>query len=217
MSWAQANTYLPTGIQLGIDLIGPLYGKYQKTGPQYAFNGLLDFNRLLVQGDYGWGFIERQGFCKKQGIGSSSKNQGQYFRIGLDLNLLKNSIDHNAAFLGLRYAKSYFQDQLHSALLAPYWGTYHINSKQANMQARWLELVAGVRVKAWQWIYLGCTAHYKFKKKLAHNNAHIPFDVLGWGLNQEDALELNCYLIVRIPLQRSAAPDYSKQPESQNL
>jgi hypothetical protein len=217
-SWARPHIkmYLPTGLQVGVDVGSPLYYEYQKTGPQYELNGLLDFKRLLLQGDYGWGSIQRQGVSKKQGMASICSHQGQYFRIGVDYNFINNSVDDNAAFLGLRYAKSYFQDRLQSVLpdelyqltqkkdppQKSAWGNYLINSQQNHMQARWFEIVAGVRVKAWQWCYLGCTARYKFNKKIMPHDGHVPFDVIGWGLNEEDAFGLNVYLILRLPLQK---------------
>jgi hypothetical protein len=229
--------YLPTGLQLGFDVYSPLYYRYQKTGPQYEMNGLLDFKRLLLQGDYGWGSIQREGVAKEQSmnkeqnIKSICRNQGQYFRIGVDYNFINNSVDDNAAFLGFRYAKSYFQDELQSVLPdelyqltrkkeknpSSAWDNYPIDSKQSHMQARWFELVAGVRVKAWQWFYLGCTARYKFNKKISPHNGHIPFDVIGWGLNEEDAFGLNCYLILRLPLQKRTFAEEETKEKSKSI
>jgi len=201
--WAQAKQYLPTGLQLSTDIYQPLYYYgYQKTGPQYEFNATIDFARLMLEGDYGWGRIRRKGIHKETYITSIVKNEGHYFRIGLNYNFIKNSRDHNAAFLGLRYAKSYFRDHLKSILYDRYWGGHLVDSQQANLQARWFEIVAGVRVKVWEWIYMGCTARYKFGKKISHATSHLPFDIIGWGLNEEDALGLNYYIILRIPLQK---------------
>ncbi len=221
----QVKHYLPTGIQLGMDVTRPLYYQYEKLGGQYEFNGLIDFNRLLLQGDYGWGQIARWG-VSKQNIRSVANHQGQYFRIGADYNFISHSIDDNAAFLGFRYAKSYFKEKLRTKLLneanqlgpkqgkqqSP-WGDYPINITQEDMEARWFEVVAGVRVKAWKWIYLGCTARYKFGKKLTPEG-YTPFDIIGWGLNDEDALGLNLYLIIRLPLQSRALNEVENKPQS---
>lgn len=226
------SMYLPTGLQLGFDLYQPIYANfYRKTGEQYELNGLLDFKRLLLQGDYGWGIIQRKGISNKvkdiagQYIESKSKNLGQYFRIGLDYNFIHNSVDDNAAFLGLRYAKSYFKDQLKSILPDELyqltmsgetpekgWGDYEIDSGLDMIQMRWFELVGGFRVKAWKWFYLGCTARYQFNKKITPHPAYIPFDIIGWGINGEDNFGLNIYLIIRFPLQKRM-PIKENQPE----
>ena len=213
-SWAQASKYLPTGLQVSTDLYRPLYYWYRGTGLQYEFNGSIDFHRLMLEGDYGWGHIQRKGIYKQKNIRSSCKNEGQYFRIGLNYNFIRKSIDHNAAFLGIRCAMSHFQDHLKSTLQDEYWekheirgwGDYPINSPEDQLKARWFEIVAGTKVKVWEWIYIGCTARYKFGKKIRHVTSHVPFDITGWGLNEEDTFGLNCYISLRIPLQKDTLP-----------
>jgi hypothetical protein len=233
-AWAKTpmRKYLPTGLQIGVDISSPIYYKlYKKTGIKYEVNGLVNFSRLLVQIDYGWGYMYRQARSiqlrdsKNQAIQSFGYNLGQYFRIGLDYNFLQNSVDDNAAFAGIRYAKSYCYDQLKSVLLDEYyqllmrrkpnaslhtptiWNDHFIDSEQYNMLAQWLELVVGFRVKLWQWIYLGGTARYQFNKKLSNAKGHIPFDIVGWGINSTNAVSLNAHLILRIPLQKRSLSD----------
>lgn len=219
-SWAQASQYLPTGLQLSTDLYRPLYYGYQGTGLQYEFNGSIDFHRLMLEGDYGRGHIQRKGIYKQKSIPSSCKNEGQYFRIGLNYNFIKKTTDHNAAFLGVRYAMSHFQDHLEGTLKDEYWergkirgwGDYPIDSQQEQLKARWFEIVAGAKVKVWEWIYIGCAARYKFGKKISNGTSHVPFDIIGWGLNEEDAFGLNCYISLRIPLRKDTTPrNYSKE------
>ncbi|MEM7055313.1 MAG: DUF6048 family protein [Bacteroidota bacterium] len=202
-SWAKANPYRPTGLRLSTDCYRPLYYGYQGTGLQYEFSGSIDFRRLMLEGDYGWGYIQRKGICKQKNIWPSCNNEGKYFRIGLNYNFISKSTDHHAAFLGARYAMSHFQDHLKSTLQDQYWGNYSIDSQQGQLKARWFEVVAGAKVQVWRWIYIGCTVRYKFYKKISNITSHIPFDIIGWGLNDEGAFGLNYYISLRIPLQKS--------------
>ena len=209
-SWGQASNLLPSSLQLSADIGRPLYYSW-KTGRQYEFSSLIDFRRLMLVGDYGWGHIQRKGINKVTKVRSVCCNKGRYFRIGFNYNFIKHGTDHNAAFLGLRYAKSYFEDSLGDKLISVYSDEYEnkfesvntVPSKQAKLQARWWEIVAGVQVKIWEWLYTGCTIRYKFGKKISKITSHLPFDIIGWGLNEEDAWGLNYYITLRIPLQKA--------------
>jgi hypothetical protein len=214
-SSAKIKNVLPTGFQVGFDVTRPLYYMwYEKTGAQYEFNTSLDFSRILLEGEYGLGTITRKNPPSK--IKSISANIGQYFRVGFSYNFISNSIDHNAAFLGVRYSQSIFKDELYGKLnedLAKVMqGTnelinaYKGNIDEANkLKAHWFEIVAGVRVRVWGWIYIGCTARYKFAKKISTITSHNPFDIIGWGLNNEDVFGINYYISMRIPLQADKA------------
>jgi hypothetical protein len=194
-NWAKIRDILPTGLQLDIDVSRPLYYLWkEKTGIQYELHTSLNFNRILLEGDYGWGTILRKNPPDK--MTALAENIGQYFRIGLSYNFIKNSVDHNAAFLGARYGQAYFRDYLYGKLEGG--ETIDRNDK---MHAHWLEIVAGVRVKVWEWIYTGCTVRYKFAKKVSAINKLNPFDIIGWGMNEDDAFGANLYIGIRIPLQ----------------
>lgn len=227
--WAQTPRvkYLPRALQIGIDISSPIYYKvYKKTGIKYEVTGLVDFSSVLLQIDYGWGDMYRQGSSTQlrdsnnQVINSLSYNLGQYFRIGLDYNFLHTSAESNAAFAGIRYARSYCYDRLQSLLPDEYklgmrekninltmWDDYFIDSERYTIEAQWFELVVGFRVKLWKWLYLGGTARYQFNKKLSNHRGHIPFDIVGWGLNSTNATSLNMHLNLRLPLQKDTLPD----------
>lgn len=225
VSRASIKNVLPTGIQVSFDLPRPFYYLWkEKTGGQYEINTSINFNKILVDGDYGWGTILRKNPPKK--IAAMSENIGQYFRIGFSYNFITNSVDHNAAFLGIRYSKAYFKDYLYGKLAEDNQGKVSLKNptpatdgnkwqqvrfqkkervididQNKELQAQWFEIVAGVRVKIWEWIYTGCTARYKFAKKVSNTVSQTPFDIIGWGINEDDAFGVNFYIGIRIPLQ----------------
>ena len=212
----RANTrYWPTGIQVCMDVLRPFHYKYYgRAGMQYAYNASIDFASLILEGDRGCGDIQWEGHNEETSTQSSYASNGYYFRVGLSYNLLQDTPDKNVAFLGVRYAKSFFKDHLSSRVLyhhsikgdAPIQGGPTINSKQDNVEARWFEAVAGVRVKIWKLLYAGGAIRYKFGLHLDGANAHIPYDVLGWGLNNDTSFGFSLYLSLRIPFVRDTLP-----------
>lgn len=212
---AQAR-YWPTGIQLSMDVASPLYYKYyQKTGPRYELNAATDFANFMLEGDFGWGSIQWKGFDSKTSTHSAYTSDGKYFRIGLNYNILQDTPDKNAAFLGVRYATSWFQDHLVSKVSYDSHGRIQkpieIDEKQHNVRAHWGEAVAGVKVKVWKLLYVGGTVRYKFLLHINRANAYVPYDVLGWGLHDEEAFGISYYLSLRIPFVRDTPPRSSPQ------
>lgn len=210
-SWAQPR-YWPTGIRLSMDVASPLYYKYyQKTGAQYEFNASTAFANFMLEGDYGWGSIQWKGFDPQTSTRSVYTSDGKYFRIGLNYNLLQDTPDKNAAFGGVRYATSFFQDHLTSEVSYNSAGPienrkFPIDSAQSDVKARWYEAVAGVKVKVWKLLYVGGTVRYKFGLHIDGADAYVPYDVLGWGLYDEEAFGFNYYLSLRIPFVRDTLP-----------
>ncbi|MCU0317904.1 MAG: DUF6048 family protein [Amoebophilaceae bacterium] len=206
--WARAS-HRPTGIHLGVDVFRPFqYKYYERKGTQYELNACTDFSSMMLEGDYGWGSICWEGYNPKADVLSSYTSSGQYFRVGLNYNFLPDTPNKNQAFLGLRYATSFFQDQLVSkvvydstGLIKGGGGRGPINSKQTNVRARWFEAVAGVKVRIWRLLYAGGTIRYKFVLRTDYAKSYVPYDVLGWGLNEQGAsFGVSYYLSLRIPL-----------------
>lgn len=223
-AWAAAKDFLPTGLEIGFDVARlPYYLWKEKTGVQYEYHGSIDFNRMLLDIDYGFGNILRKNPPKrvdnKPIIKTMSYNRGQYFRVGLSYNFIPKNRDHNVACLGLMYSRSSFKDMLYGKLIDSrgYNQSEDPVDRTDKFHAHWLEVVAGVRVQVWQWVYMGCTVRYKFAKRVTSSKTFIPFDIIGWGLNEEDdAWGVNYYIGIRIPLrsdtnQLSTTPT-KKQP-----
>ncbi len=211
--WAKTR-YWPTGVQLGMDVFRPFHYKYYgRKGTQYELNASMNFSSFILEGDYGWGNIHWEGHNTKTSIPSSYTSDGKYFRIGLNYNLLQDTPNKNMAFLGFRYARSFFKDHLISKVQYRYSDNLiknkrpSIDSNQNNVEARWFEAVAGVKVKVCKLLYVGSTIRYKFGLSLDHTDAHVPYDVLGWGLNDDkEPFGFNLYLSIRIPFVHNTMP-----------
>jgi hypothetical protein len=211
-AWSKTR-YRPAGIQLGIDALRPFqYKYYGRTGTPYELNASIDFARCILEGDYGRGYIRWEGYNAKTNTSSSYTSSGQYFRVGLNYNLLQDTPNKNIAFWGFRYARSFSQDHLVGKVSYDSDGpvktqNVFIDSKQNNVQASWFEAVVGVKVKVWKLLYAGGTLRYKFGLCIDQSDSHVPYDMLGWGLNdQEEAFDLNLYLSLRIPFPYDTLP-----------
>ena len=92
----------PTGLQLSVDVLRPLYYQYyQKTGSQYELNMVLDFAKLVLAGDWGWGAVDHKHVDKKISQLTAYKSSGKYFLVCLNYNWLQDMPDKNVFSLGL--------------------------------------------------------------------------------------------------------------------
>lgn len=205
-SWAQSK-YVPTGIRVGVDVFEPISRRWQKARNQHEFNVDIAFHRILLEADYGRVSIQRQGVNKQNSV-SIYKNKGDFFRIGLDYNLLKNNPSHSAIFMGIRYAMSFFEDALKSTLeKQEYWAGRPIDAQQNNLKAGWFELVGGAKVKVLKGLFVGFTVRFKFNKHVSNTHAYLPFDVPGWGLHEPKTYAgFNYYLFYSLHVKRRGDP-----------
>lgn len=185
---AARSRYWPTGIQLSMDVVNPLYYKYyqKQLSQQYEFNASIDCARILLEGDYGWGSL-----ANGQTNPTASGRNRQYFRVGLNYNLLPDTPNRNAAFLGARYAHSFLQ----------------ASSGAKELAASWYEVVAGVKVKVWTIFYVGGTVRYKLG--LSPDKDLGPQHLLGWGSykkGDDERLGISYYVSLRIPFEGYQAP-----------
>jgi len=101
------------------------------------------------------------------------RSTAPYFRVGLDLNLMKMKHDVNRIYGGVRYGFSKFEyDIHHPGLMDPVWGgvgEYDMENVSCNYH--WAEVVAGVDSKIWGPIHLGWSVRYR--KRIAHDNGPL--------------------------------------------
>lgn len=79
-----------------------------------------------------------------------------------------------------------------------------LRNRQDATIAHWWEVVAGGKVYLIGILSIGCTARYKFGKKIENKLYALPFDIPGFGLAEFDhAFGYSLYLLLRIPLKKS--------------
>lgn len=132
--------------------------------------------------------------------GINYKTTAPYFRIGVDLNLMKNKHQPNRLYGGLRYAfTSYKVDITRPDLTDPVWGweaNFIAEGMKCNMH--WFEVVFGIDAKIFGPLHLGWNVRYK--RRIAHKDGDVgnTWYVPGFGTNDKDQIAANFNVIIDI-------------------
>ena len=195
------HTYVPTGIRIGTDLISLVKSRTQDNYTGWEVNGEIDFGRYYLAIDYGrWG-------RNLNSDASTYSNDGKFWRVGIDVNFLRKDPDGNVFFIGTRYGHSNFSESLSLNSSDPNWGLFTRNYHQADVNAWWLELTSGLRVKIWKIFWIGYTGRLKFALNTDDTPEMLPYDVPGFGRTDKDTTwGFNYYIMVRLPIRKAPAP-----------
>ncbi len=132
--------------------------------------------------------------------GLSYKTTAPYFRIGADVNIMKNKHTGNRIFAGIRYAyTNYEADIARSPFDDPVWKWY--TSYDVRGQAcyqHWAELLFGIDARVFGPFHLGWNARYRLR--LAHKDGWIGnmWYVPGYGLQDTSTLGASFYASIDI-------------------
>jgi len=181
--FAQRSQYTPSTIRVGTDLVGIGYTFAGRDQLRFEFNADADVHKYFVAFDYGYAGTKRGNDTYQY------QNNGHYFRLGADLNLLPPDEFGNVIFIGLRYGRSFFSDQLSFTsvpIKVPYYGSISNEDvpgtiRNNGIQVGWGEIVMGVKVQLVKQLYIGFTGRYKIGRSDAGSNDLIPFEVPGFG------------------------------------
>jgi hypothetical protein len=169
------------GVRVGVDLFKLSRGFYDS-----------NYKGIELVGDYR---LTKNYYAAAE-IGSENKTtedvrltsttKGTYLKFGFDYNGYENWLDmENIISIGLRYGMSSFNQELDSYKIYnsnPYWGelpSKASNEKFNGLSAGWIEVVAGVKVKVINNIFVGFSLRMNtllFDKKPSDNfeNLYIP-------------------------------------------
>lgn len=190
------HSFLPTGLRLGTDLISlakiPLSDKFDG----WEVNADVDFYKYYFTVDVGsWAKTidsETQSYT----------NDGKYFRVGADVNLLLKDPDRNMFFVGLRYGHSSFNEQLDFTATDAVYGDLVQRVTNSGAKAGWGEVTVGLRVKIWKAIWMGYTARLKVAPTVKNNGEFEVYDIPGYGLASKSTYwGFNYQLFYRIPFR----------------
>ncbi len=189
-------SYIPTGIRVGTDLISLIRTQTDDSFSGYEVNADVDFYRYYLAVEAGhW---ERNFLTDDE----SYSNEGNYFRVGIDVNFLKKDPDKNMVFFGVRYGRSTYSEYL-TVISDPVWRTVDANYSNTDVNAGWAELTTGLRVKMLKFFWMGYTARYKFGLNTNESGAMISHDVPGYGkTNNQSTWGFNYQMMFRIPIRK---------------
>jgi hypothetical protein len=200
------NRYLPTGVRIGTDLIALLKTNIQDNYNGWEVNADVDFKRYFLATDFG--YWERMYVTDS----ANYSNSGTYWRAGVDVNFLLKDPERNMFFIGFRYGRSRFSEDLTIVSYDQVWGDFTRSYSNTNATGRWLELTSGLRVKIWEMIWMGYTARFKFGLKTKGETQMLPHDVPGYGRTDKDSYwGFNYQIFIRIPFRKTPPLPPSKK------
>ncbi len=170
------RSYMPTGLRVGTDLISLAKIPLSKEFDGWEVSGDLDFYRYYLTAEYG--HQERTIISPSQNY----SNSGNYFKIGADVNFLLKDPDKNMFFVGVRYGRSTFDEQLQFSTTDVVYGNSQQNLSNISMTSGWGEITLGLRVKVWKQLWMGYTARLKVAPSVGTNGEFIVYEIPGYGL-----------------------------------
>jgi len=190
------NDYRPTGLRVGTDVISLVRSQVDLNYSGWEVNADVDFYRYYLAFDYG--YLNRSQEIKN----GNFENNGSYFRIGADVNFLLKDPDRNMVFLGYRYGRSVF-DHRADYLITKYYVQEMQSYSDQDVNAHWMELTTGLRVKIWKMIWLGYTARFKFAPRASGYHNLQPYDIPGYGIFEKKIYwGFNYQLFIKIPFRK---------------
>lgn len=169
------SKYQPTAIRVGTDVLGLGQTFFGDKRERVEINGDLALGKYFLAVDAG---IDNLNLDKET---FSYSTNGRYFRVGADVNLMPEDEDNNAIFFGIRYARSFFNDNLYWDAENPYYAVPTIESSNAGLKGSWFELVGGMKVNVWKALYVGYTVRFKFIRNVKGDGVLIPYEMPGYG------------------------------------
>lgn len=190
--------FIPTGLRIGTDVIALIKSNTDESYSGWEVNADVDLYRYFLTLDVGsWS----RNF---QTNDDQYSNDGNYFRIGADMNFLPKDPNRNALIFGARYARSVFSENYVVHVDDPVWGEADEIYTNTDVPARWFELTGGLRVKIWKILWLGYTARYKFGLQTGDTPTMLPHDIPGYGRTDKNSTwGFNYQVLIRLPLRKS--------------
>lgn len=190
------RSFRPTQLRIGTDVFAIVKTFADDGYKGWEMNADIDLYRYFLAVDVGSSAVN------KNSKSDHYENSGTYFRVGGDFNFLKKDKDKNALFIGLRYARSKFSEDLSVVGTDAVWGDYQQVYTNQNATASWIEATGGLKVRIWKMFWLGYTARYKFGISASENPDMVPQDIPGFGsIEKKSTWGFNYQMFFTIPLK----------------
>lgn len=198
--------FKPSAINFGLDVLG-LARTSLSTG----------FTRIEAQGDID---IDKYFFVLDLGHEATSisnsdfsySNSGNYFRAGIQANIMPYNPNRDFLFVGLRYARSQFSDEIVFQNEFDKWGEKIFSYKNNGLTAHWWEVTLGMKVKVLERLYFGYTIRYKLAKNISGFGELIPRNLPGFGrADKSSSAGFSYYILYHLPFRDKPIPKKPKR------
>lgn len=184
------------GFAVSFDLVGPVTQALSDYGEYEAALRINLHDQYFPIFELGYGRAEHD----DEVTGLYYKTAAPYFKLGCDLNLLRNKHAPNRLYGGIRYAfTTYNVDISRDGITDPVWGStsgFSINGESCNQH--WAEVVFGIDAKIWGPLHMGWM--FRYKRRLFHKDPSIgnSWYVPGYGIYGDTRLGANFNVIIDI-------------------
>lgn len=188
---------MPKSFRAGMDLVGLVRTLTESDHAEFDFTSDIAIDKFLLNFDYG--------LLDKKRIGNEINYHvsGNFFRVGIDFNVLKKDPDGNAFFFGVKYGRGKSDHSLMYTYNDPIFGEYSDAREFNSVNVRWYELNSGVKVKLFWEIWAGFTGRLKFAAKYDHSIELSPYELPGYGFaDRKFNWGFDYYLFYRIPFAK---------------
>ena len=132
-------------------------------------------------------------------------NNGNFWRLGVDVNLLKKDPVKNSLFFGIRYGRSVYDERLDYTITTTEFGSVSKSLENHSMKAGFAELTTGLRVKIVSGFWMGYTGRLKFAPGVDKSKQLQTYDVPGYGLTYKQPWwGFNYYLMWKLNFKRKS-------------
>lgn len=183
-----------TAIRIGADIIHPI-----KTFASTDFSGW-EVNADFELKNY-YPVLEIGNWSRDVSLTNGAyTNSGYYWRVGVDVNLLKKDPVKNMFFFGLRYGRSAYDETLRYTIMTDEFNPVSKTLENNGLKSGWAEFVTGLRVKVAGNFWMGYTGRIKFAPGIDKSQQLQTYDVPGYGLTfKQPWWGFNYYLMWKVP------------------
>jgi hypothetical protein len=166
----------PTGLRVGTDLISLGKTIAQQPLKSWEITADVDLGRYYPTLELGsWSREAKL-------VNGLYNNEGQYFRVGVDINFLLKDPDKNMFFIGMRYGRAQYSEQVAYSITPELFPAVQQAASNPAAIASWIELTTGLRVKVWRSLWMGYTGRMKFLPATKNTPGFDSYDIPGFGL-----------------------------------
>ncbi|MEM8892962.1 MAG: DUF6048 family protein [Bacteroidota bacterium] len=193
--------FKPSFVRFGADLYS-LGNTIVENGERtFEVQGDIDFHRYFVTAEFGFQDTELVGG------NFDYSGTGSYYRVGVDMNLTPYNQDRNTIYLGMRYARSRFQETINYDASDSIFQEVLLQESVEGVNSRWLEITAGMKVRVWQNLSIGYIIRYKIFRQLNSAQEFDAYIVPGYGLGRRNTnIGFGFYVNYRLAFRYKPVP-----------
>jgi hypothetical protein len=191
------GSFIPTGIRVGWDALSTVRSFASENFMGWEVSGDVDFRNYFLALEAGHSV--RTNILEN----GAYTNNGNYWRVGIDINMMKKDPLKNMFFMGFRFGHSKYDEQLNYSDTTDF-GIFNKTHVNQGMKSNWIELTTGLKIKVLKNFWMGYTARMKLFASYDKDQNLQSYDIPGYGLTYKTPWwGFNYYLMYRIPIRKA--------------